>query len=140
MKIIENQTIYKCEHCKKVMFRKCDMSRHEKWCNKAPENKHKCFEYCIHLQKGREVIDEDDFPYGATRRTFTCGVTGQKMYSSIAERRDIVRELYDCVRMPLECKDYHDRIDYFSGELLTDEQIEEIKKEKSKQQIDKINQ
>ena len=132
MKIIENQTIYKCEHCKKVMFRKCDMSRHEKWCKKKPENQHKCFEYCIHLNRERETIDDGYTPYefSSTRRVFTCGVTGQKMYSSIAERRGIVPE--GATRMPLECKDYHDRIDYFSGELLTKEQIEEIKKQKAK--------
>ena len=111
MKIIET-TVYQCDYCGKKQYRKCDMTKHEKWCKKNPKNDHKCFQYCVHLVRDREdCYDEGESP--KTRRTFTCSLLNKKMYSYIAERRDIVRNLYDCERMPLQCDSYKDRMDIY---------------------------
>lgn len=111
MKIIQAE-IYKCGHCGKVQFRKCDMSKHEKWCKKNPNNKHMCFELCQHLKK--EEIDYeveggyDNDGYSGKRTIFTCMITSQKLFSFIAERRKLpVIKEEDTIRMPLECDKYN---------------------------------
>lgn len=107
MKITET-TVYECGFCGKKQYRKCDMSKHEKWCKKNPNNDHKCFQYCTHLVRDREIFDDTE-GYEKTRRTFTCSLLNKKMYSYIAERRGIVSNLSGCERMPLECDFYKDR-------------------------------
>lgn len=111
--ITQETTIYKCEHCGKKQFRKCDMSRHEKWCKKKPENKHKCFQFCVYLKKDTEEIEGTGNIWeergNVTRCTFTCEKTMQRMYSFIAERRGI--PMHDGeVRMPTECDMYYGEI------------------------------
>ncbi len=106
MKIIQAE-IYKCDHCGKVQFRKCDMGKHEKWCKKNPANMHICFAYCVHLKKEKEPYDGDE--YEGSRTTFTCTKLNKKMYSFKAERRGIVKHIPGTERMPLECDSYLDR-------------------------------
>ncbi len=112
MRIIEAK-IYKCDHCGKVQFRKCDMTKHEKWCKENPNNKHYCFGYCVHLLKTKEEYEgQDRYESGGTfvgqRTVFTCAVTNQRMYSFLAEKRKIpIPE--GAVRMPLQCDLYKDR-------------------------------
>lgn len=119
MLVIENTTIYKCEHCNKKQFRKGDMTRHEKYCKKNPANMHKCFQFCIHLAKSREPIEGtgDYEEYSKTRCTFTCKATNKKLYSFIAERRNIVMEGEE--RMPLECPLFKTEFDVNFGEFVT---------------------
>lgn len=111
MKIIET-TIYKCDYCKKIQYRKCDMTKHEKWCKHNPANAHRCFQHCIHLVKSEEEYDGSTFDnenYTGKRTLFHCELTLQKMYSFIAERRQLpVLKEQDVVRMPLECDKYKD--------------------------------
>lgn len=109
MKVVENVTIYQCEHCGKKQYRKSDMSFHEKWCKKNPNNDHKCFQHCVHLIKGREEIDSE-MEWPTTRCTFQCNVTKKFMFSAIAERRKIVPLLENVERMPLQCPFYIDRM------------------------------
>ncbi len=101
-------TIFKCDHCGKRQFRKCDMVRHEKWCKENPSNKHKCFEMCQHLVKTEEqyIIQGED-GYVSKKTIFTCNVNSQRMFSFIAERKKlpVVNET-GVVRMPLQCDDY----------------------------------
>jgi len=110
---IEQATIYKCEHCGKVQFRKGDMTRHEKWCKMNPNNLHACFNFCHNLIKSEERYEvnggysEWGDGYSGMRTVFTCKVTGKEMYSFIAERRKlpIVNDI-DAIRMPLICEHY----------------------------------
>ena len=106
MKLIET-TIFICDFCGKKQFRKSDMTKHEKWCKKNPQNKHKCFEFCKHLVKSREHYEQGDFT--GFKTIFTCSKLNQEMYSSIAERRKLpVITDGVTVRMPLECEHYTD--------------------------------
>lgn len=118
----EVKKVYYCEHCRKHMLSASSMSRHEKYCRNKPENKHKCFELCRHLKSAIELIPGRDPSYSkGYKRTFTCNITGEKMYSYLAEK---VATSYfgnpmnfeGLKRMPLECKDYR---------YMTDSEIEE---------------
>ncbi len=108
MKIIENVTVFQCDHCGKKQFRKCDMTQHEKWCFKNENNKHKCFQYCKHLIRSKEFIEEGGYQM---KTVFTCGVTKKNMFSYKAERRKISHYTPDAERMPLKCEFYEDRMD-----------------------------
>jgi hypothetical protein len=101
------QNVYKCDHCGKKQFRKGDMTKHEKWCKGNPNNRHKCFQYCNHLIKEDEEYEGSDFV--GSRTIFKCGLTEQKMFSYIAERKrlPIINE-NDNIRMPVECDKYED--------------------------------
>lgn len=82
------------------------MSRHEKYCKNAPQNRHKCFDWCIHLEKDSELVasnEEDElFTY---RKTFTCKLLNKKLYSFHAEKKGLIEKGYckGMERMPLEC-------------------------------------
>ncbi len=99
--------VYKCEYCGKNMLIMGAMEKHEDFCRKNPENQHACFKMCKHLVKGVEYKDIGD-EWGRTPKctTFTCSVTNQKMYSYIAERRDLDIAMDDAERMPLACDKY----------------------------------
>ncbi len=102
---------FKCDFCGKKQFRKCDMTRHEKWCKKNPLNDHACFHYCKHLIKDKIVsVDAYDGEQFSSLCTFQCAVTKKFMYSSIAERRKLVDRLpKGTERMPLHCNLYEDK-------------------------------
>ncbi len=97
--------IYKCDFCGKRQFRQCDMTRHEKWCKKNPNNFHICFQFCNHLIKTDGEYEGED--YVGTKTIFTCGVTKQEMFSYLAEKRNLpVTKEENTIRMPLECDKY----------------------------------
>lgn len=78
--------------------------RHERFCSKNPENQHKCFEFCLHLIRERNVIECDH-----VETTFICRKTGRDMYSYIAERRGLVGKMPETtIRMPIFCPHYMD--------------------------------
>ena len=94
----ENKTIYRCDFCRKYYIRKHHAQYHEKWCKFNPNNMHKCFDYCKHLQRDHE--DETGITY------FSCEFyPDEDLYSYIAERigHDVVTT---GTRMPLTCKHY----------------------------------
>jgi hypothetical protein len=97
------ETVYRCNYCNRPMFGASAMSSHEKVCPKSPNNKHKCFEFCIHLEK---IFTE-------CGTEFICRATGDKMYSYKIEglrkwrNRGIIASLQ---RMPLKCDHYKDRV------------------------------
>lgn len=120
---IETAQIYKCDHCGKVQFRKCDMSKHEKWCKLNPNNRHACYEFCKHLVKGEEQYEgqsryDSGEGYTGKRTVFTCGLTGQKMYSFKAEKLKLpVVTEEGTVRMPIKCNKFEQDL-FGSDELL----------------------
>ena len=85
------------------------MARHEKYCRYNPENKHKCFEYCTNLKRERVIQGRH------LETVFTCEITGNKMYSYLAEKKKTA--YFGCpieltgIRMPLECELYKEMSD-----------------------------
>jgi hypothetical protein len=110
--------VFTCDFCGKKQFRKCDMTLHERWCKKNPNNLHKCFEFCIHLKK-YEVEYEGTDRYGeeylGKKTEFTCDVLKKQMFSFIAEKRrlPVINELHTS-RMPLECDKYDNGYGFYS--------------------------
>lgn len=93
---------YHCDYCKEYYLRKSACERHETYCRLNPNNRHKCFQGCIHLKRWK---DEQ----GHT--VFTCNKLDKDMYSYILERRinsGISFETFmpDAERMPLECEHF----------------------------------
>lgn len=110
MKVLENQTAYKCEHCSKFYLQKRWIERHEKFCHKNPNNQHKCFQFCKHLEKITHSIDDSERSSG-TYTEFRCKKLDKYLYSFKAEKHTnpfLMERLDGCERMPLECSDYSD--------------------------------
>ena len=108
----ELRKVYECDHCGKRMLSAGAMTRHEKGCSQNPNNWHKCFKMCVHLQKTIERIKEpmrtedDDMPLDITR--FHCALTGKEMYSYKFEKAKGFKPVYlnGLQRMPLSCELY----------------------------------
>jgi hypothetical protein len=101
----ETVKIYRCGYCKKYTLSGSSTSRHEKYCRYNPANKHICFAMCIHLQRKR-VIDK---PYSYNHTVFTCGLTGQEMYSYQLEKKQSLwpfHKILRGIRMPMKCDVY----------------------------------
>lgn len=87
MRTIPNTTVYKCEHCGKILMRKGAMEKHEETCKKNPKNMSQCAR-CIHCNKIQEETDvysydRDGAPYVSGSRMstfFVCECTKEKMY------------------------------------------------------------
>ena len=94
----EVREIWRCEFCKKHYLSERACVKHEPYCSKKPENDHKCYHDCSHLDRG---VDD-----GQTY--FHCKKKCLDMYGYGAERSDYLREhvIGDLERMPIECEDY----------------------------------
>ena len=94
--------VYKCDHCGKTMLSAGSMARHEKYCRLAPNNKHKCFDFCRNLKTSGYIAFQ--------QREFTCAITGQKLYSYKLEKMALMwpyqTKFEGLVRMPLECNHF----------------------------------
>lgn len=64
MKIKENVTVYTCDFCKKKMFRKSAMEKHEHECYRNPENEVACNGCCAHLIKKEASVYLGDNYFG----------------------------------------------------------------------------
>lgn len=103
---IQQETIFRCEHCNRAMFGKGAMSLHERMCKKNPKNRHQCFKYCKWLNK--DINDKDGF------RFFTCSNRECKLYDMDLYSYKLERdyngkkriEQSDMIRMPLQCEHY----------------------------------
>lgn len=113
MRVKENVIVYQCEFCKRKMFRKHSMERHEKWCDHNPDNFRKCH-WCSHL----ETISVEYYitvysPYGDLDETrkettgFRCKKLDKMLYPFKAEKKglpDKYPETFDGQEpMPKEC-------------------------------------
>ena len=83
---------YQCAYCPKASTSAGAMAQHEAKCKRNPNNLHKCFDYCTHLE--RVCI-------GYHKWGFRCEATGIMMYSFHAEKSSI--NLTGLQRMPLKC-------------------------------------
>lgn len=121
----ELKKVYTCDFCKKHTLSASSTSRHEKYCQNNPTNRHACFNWCKHLIRERK----NDYGY-ARRTTFNCGVTGKEMYSFQLEKKQSLypyTKMLKGERMPLQCDLYkememdRDGRYYHSKETETDE-------------------
>ena len=95
------EKVYRCEFCNKALIRKGFVVLHERMCKSNPKNKHKCFEYCAHLEK-----EKNDY---SGEFSFVCAKTQKYMYSYKLERFAHKAERIqndELTRMPLECQLY----------------------------------
>lgn len=118
MKTIKNVTVYKCEFCKKTLFRKHAMIRHEKFCESNPENSKAC-SGCMFLEE--ETIEHVRYNhYGSESITsstsFKCVKKDILVYPTKVERLGLPEKypetFEDQIPMPKECEDFDDG---FSG-------------------------
>lgn len=104
----KQSTTYHCSYCRRYYLQKHHAAKHEKGCRDNPNNKHKCFEMCKHLN--RETISDNN--YENRRTIFTCQLTKQRMYSYLAEKKGLLKyfresfEEDEAIRMPLVCEKY----------------------------------
>jgi hypothetical protein len=99
--------VYECEHCKRKMLAAGPMARHEKYCRLNPTNRHRCFNFCLHLK--RQIVMGG---IEGGRTEFTCEVTGKKMYSYLLEKKASLFPYHikfdGMERMPLTCDVFMD--------------------------------
>lgn len=113
---LTNQTIYKCEFCKKKFAKKANAEKHEPYCGKNPKNAHQCLHGCKHLIVGTETYRHSRINFWGrkisevrTRKSFSCPYHKKKrLYSYVAEKLGFSDQLDK--RMPLKCK--HFEIDF----------------------------
>lgn len=113
METKENQTVYKCEFCKKHYLHKHHATKHELKCRFNPNNRHKCFEYCVHLEKEKNPIyTGGDSEYIKGYETnFFCKKYQKSLHSYKAEHsnnRYLKEVVEETERMPLTCVGYCD--------------------------------
>ncbi len=102
-------TIYHCEHCKKKLFVKHAMLRHEERCHKNPENNRACFG-CIHLEMQTPIIYHDNPMGGEIEQKVNalfCNKLKHFLIPPKAEHRGNAYEFGDFSNeiMPKECDD-----------------------------------
>lgn len=97
MKTQENITLYTCDFCKKKLFRKHAMIKHEEGCENNPKNKIACLQGCAYLLHIDLEIDINlGYEYGGDQvwqkrksACYKCIKKDQLMYSFAAEKRDL---------------------------------------------------
>ena len=137
MKELNNKKVYQCEYCTRVSLSKGGIKTHEYYCKYNPNKGTPCAS-CKHLIKTvREIkglknrchrcihqylewdtgytectIGEENCPYTPPREvTFTCEVTGKKMYYA-HKLRDMRKEVKEAILsrcdcpMPCECDSF----------------------------------
>lgn len=120
---INQETVYRCDHCNRSMLGKGAMSRHEKYCKENPNNKHKCFEFCNHLERTYTLEESNDYNDQPRITHMTCKKLNIKMYSFKFEKNTgrPINALIGLTRMPLECSSFESSNepieDYDFGEL-----------------------
>lgn len=109
MKIKTGVTVYRCDHCKKKMFRKGAMERHEKLCDSNPENYKACSDCCF-LQETTVEVYSGTGSDGYTRdvKAFRCTKLDKMLYPLKVEQKGLVEKYPDTFEeqdpMPKECE------------------------------------
>lgn len=111
MKIKKGVTVYRCDYCKKKMFRKGAMERHERLCDSNPENSKAC-SGCSFLQETTVEVYSGTDPYGDERtrdvKAFRCTKLDKMLYPLKVEQKGLVEKYPDTFEdqepMPKECE------------------------------------
>ena len=111
MKTIENITIYKCDYCKKTLFRKHAMIHHETYCKSNPNNVRACGA-CIHLEKTQinylsKYTDDEGCGIERTTNGFHCNKLNKNLYPLKVLKHNLVQRFPRTFEgqelMPKEC-------------------------------------
>lgn len=112
MKIIENVTLYSCEHCKRKMQRKHAMILHEQHCGKNPKNWSAC-SGCAFMKEGQtEVYYQDhDGESKSYAKTFHCEKFNKDLYPYKVVRKGLLEKypesFYGMEQMPTTCEGWN---------------------------------
>lgn len=93
---IEERKIFICDHCRKKMFGKGAMSKHEKLCSSNPENWRAC-SGCVHCEPETVTytteVDLDEYRGPTERKStaFRCKVLDKLMYPFKAEKKGLIK-------------------------------------------------
>lgn len=124
MKIKENVTVYQCEHCKRKMFVKSAMERHEKWCDSNPDNAKACVG-CKHLEETRIEWHYDSYYYGtgtASSKGVRCIKLDKLLYPLKAERKGLPDKYPETFEgqdpMPKECEHFRSELDFMNLDVV----------------------
>ena len=106
----EIKEVFYCDHCKKHLFRKSAMTRHEKLCLNNPENHKKCLSGCKFLETIEQIVSfgtdyEGDIIY-KTVTSFKCAKFDKLMFPFSIERKSLHLRFdtyADQEPMPKEC-------------------------------------
>jgi len=122
MKIIENVTLYKCDHCGKEYKRKYYAEKHEKQCSSNPDNYKPCL-YCENLIKKKASILFDTYhgEHREGRDLLYCEKIKSFLYPPKVEfkgnaflQEDIEDGETENKPMPKECNHFDDRYSIFT--------------------------
>lgn len=118
----EQRTVYFCDFCNKRYLSEYWCLKHEKRCDRNPENDRACFE-CAHLTMDHEATIYEEFYGGgdAERKVsaFYCKKLDKYVIPPVAEHKGNAYEFGDALNepMPKECE-YQNTID-FEKEIAT---------------------
>lgn len=122
MKIKQGITVYYCEHCKKKLFVKSAMERHEKYCYQNPENRKAC-SGCIHLEETEVECYRYDELIGADApfmaNGFRCKALDRLVYPTKVEKLGLPSKhpetFADQMPMPKDCDWRDDGLGWLTG-------------------------
>lgn len=122
MIIKQGITVYQCEHCKKKLFVKSSMEKHEKYCSQNPENFKAC-SGCIHLEEAEVECRRYDEYFGAEvsfkAKGFHCKVLNKLLYPTKVEKLGLPlkhpKTFADQIPMPKDCELRDDGLGWLSG-------------------------
>jgi hypothetical protein len=111
---IENKEVYFCDHCKKHLFLKSAMIRHEKLCLNNPENHKKCLSGCKYFEQKEIVVDwgvENEYTSLTTKKIngFRCTKFDKLMFPFSIERKGLHLRFDTYAEqepMPKECEGF----------------------------------
>jgi hypothetical protein len=117
MTVTENVTVYKCGHCKKKLFVKGAMLRHETNCNYNPANFAKC-SGCCHLSEIKIPYTKEGYDgyyqseESREAKGFFCEKLNKKLYPFKVVRKGLLEKypetFADQEQMPVSCEHYND--------------------------------
>lgn len=119
MIIKESVTVYQCEFCKKKLFVKQAMVKHEQWCYQNPDNKRACMN-CSYLEGYKEEMIIGSNDYADIKREFTkfrCNKLDKVLYHFTVEKKGLLDKFPETFEdeepMPKVCE--HQKTGYISG-------------------------
>jgi hypothetical protein len=121
MIIKQGVTVYKCEYCKKKLFVKSSMQKHEKYCNQNPENFKACLG-CIKLEEVKITCYRYSAEAGAVvpfkSNGFYCKALDKGVYPTKVEKLGLDKKhpetFENQIPMPKECEHKDDGLGWLS--------------------------
>ena len=121
----EIKEVFYCDHCKKHLFRKSSMIRHEKLCLNNPENHKKCLSGCKHFEMINHIVffdrfDNEDNYIEKKVNVFRCNKFDKLMFPFSIERKKL-HEKFDTYSdqepMPKDCEGFEHEFNYNDSDI-----------------------